>query len=157
MSCAIKLRRLNTSTPWGFRMNGGAEYGQPLYIQKVTQNSMAAKAGLQPGDGILAIGMSETANMSHNQAKMEIIRAGNDVDFIIQRNVVPVKSADDVDAGPQCPVKVIQDASAATCSRIGCSCSYKSHDLPSTVSSEVTQKSKVPAAVQEANTDKQKT
>ncbi|KAI0216846.1 hypothetical protein LSAT2_031204 [Lamellibrachia satsuma] len=60
---------------------------------------MAAKAGLQPGDGILAIGMSETANMSHNQAKMEIIRAGNDVDFIIQRNVVPVKSADDVDAG----------------------------------------------------------
>ena len=51
----------------------------------MTHNSMAAKAGLQPGDGILAIGMSETANMSHNQAKMEIIRAGNDVDFIIQR------------------------------------------------------------------------
>ncbi|KAK2185579.1 hypothetical protein NP493_228g09000 [Ridgeia piscesae] len=98
MSCMIKLRRLNTSTPWGFRMNGGVEYGQPLYIQKVTHNSMAARAGLQPGDGILAIGMAETGNMTHNQAKMEIIRAGNDVDFIIQRNVVPVKSADEADA-----------------------------------------------------------
>ena len=60
-----------------------------MYVNlfQVTHNSMAARAGLQPGDGILAIGMAETGNMTHNQAKMEIIRAGNDVDFIIQRYV----------------------------------------------------------------------
>ena len=49
---------------------------------------MAARAGLMPGDGILAIGLAETTHMTHNQGKMEIIRAGNDVDFIIQRYVL---------------------------------------------------------------------
>ncbi len=36
MSNLIQLRRSETSMPWGFRMNGGAEYGQPLYVQKVS-------------------------------------------------------------------------------------------------------------------------
>lgn len=90
MSNLIKLRRYDTSQPWGFRMNGGTEFGQPLYIQKVTPNSLGHKAGLQPADGILQIGSIPTQGMSHDEAKMEIIRAGNDVDFIVQRNVVPV-------------------------------------------------------------------
>ena len=31
----VRLRRVNTSTPWGFRMNGGIEKETPLFIQKV--------------------------------------------------------------------------------------------------------------------------
>lgn len=85
----VQLRRHDTGTPWGFRMNGGAEYGQPLYIQKVNPYSLAHKCGLQPGDGILQIGSCPTRGMLHETAKMEIIRAGNDVDFIVQRNVMP--------------------------------------------------------------------
>lgn len=90
MSNLVKLRRYDTSQPWGFRMNGGTEFGQPLYIQKVTPNSVSFRAGMRPGDGLLQIGSVPTQGMSHAAAKMEIIRAGNDVDFIIQRNVVPV-------------------------------------------------------------------
>jgi len=90
MSNLIKLRRYDTSQPWGFRMNGGTEYGQVLYIQKVTPQTVSWRAGLRPGDGLLQIGSVPTHGMSHAQAKMEIIRAGNEVDFIIQRNVVPV-------------------------------------------------------------------
>ena len=32
----VCLRRNDTATAWGFRLNGGAEYGQPLYIYKVS-------------------------------------------------------------------------------------------------------------------------
>jgi len=71
-------------------MNGGAEYGQPLYVHKVTPGSMAYKSGLVAGDAILQIGPVVTHGMRHDQAKMEIIRAGNEVDFIVQRNAVPV-------------------------------------------------------------------
>ena len=31
----VRLRRNTTSTPWGFRMQGGNEYGAILFIQKV--------------------------------------------------------------------------------------------------------------------------
>ena len=47
---------------------------------------MSFRAGLRPGDGLLQIGSVPTHGMSHAAAKMEIIRAGNDVDFIIQRS-----------------------------------------------------------------------
>lgn len=39
----IRLRRYDTSTPWGFRLNGGADLGIPLHVQKVsfaTRNSL---------------------------------------------------------------------------------------------------------------------
>ncbi|KAK2156683.1 hypothetical protein LSH36_207g02013 [Paralvinella palmiformis] len=83
----IQLRRRDTSTPWGFRMNGGREFGQPLFIQKVTNHSIAYKCGIRPGDGIVQIGQVPTHGMTHEQAKMEIIRAGNEVDFVVQRSV----------------------------------------------------------------------
>ncbi|ELU06857.1 hypothetical protein CAPTEDRAFT_228542 [Capitella teleta] len=86
MTALVQLRRYDTSTPWGFRMNGGLEFGQPLYIQKVSPGSPSCKAGLRSADVILQIGQSPTQGMSHQQAKMEIIRAGNDVDFIVQRD-----------------------------------------------------------------------
>ena len=35
MTYVINLRRHDTSTPWGFRMDGGVELGRPLFIQKV--------------------------------------------------------------------------------------------------------------------------
>ena len=35
MLSLVQLRRSNTSVPWGFRMNGGVDFSQPLYVQKV--------------------------------------------------------------------------------------------------------------------------
>lgn len=33
---SVRLRRGTTSTPWGFRMQGGYEYGTPLCISQVS-------------------------------------------------------------------------------------------------------------------------
>ena len=52
---------------------------------QVTPNSIAARAGLRPGDGILQIGYHVATNMLHETAKMEIIRAGNELDFYVQK------------------------------------------------------------------------
>ena len=54
---------------------------------QVTSGSIAQKAGLLPGDGLLQIGQMATTGMSHEQAKMEILRAGNEVDFVVERQV----------------------------------------------------------------------
>ena len=51
----------------------------------MTVNSIAQRVGLRPGDAILQIGNNPTQGMGHSQAKMEILRAGNELDFIIQR------------------------------------------------------------------------
>ena len=52
---------------------------------KVNPQSLAQKAGLQPGDALLQIGDNSTEGMAHEQAKMEIIRSGNELDFVVQR------------------------------------------------------------------------
>lgn len=91
MSLTIRLRRTNTGTPWGFRLNGGVDLQQPLYIQKVISEGLAYRAGLQPGDGVLQIGEFSTVGATHEQAKMAIIRSGNDLEFTVQRNAVSVE------------------------------------------------------------------
>jgi len=48
-------------------------------------DSVAFKAGLMPGDVIRQISNASTRRMTHEQAKMEIIRAGNELDFFVHR------------------------------------------------------------------------
>ena len=36
MAQLIRLKRNNTGTAWGFRMNGGTDLGMPLHIAKVS-------------------------------------------------------------------------------------------------------------------------
>jgi len=52
----------------------------------VTLDSVAFKAGLVPGDVIRQICDAPTRRMTHEQAKMEIIRAGNELDFFVHRS-----------------------------------------------------------------------
>lgn len=86
----VQLRRSNTGVSWGFRMNGGVELKQPLHVQKVTPGGVAHRAGLRSGDVIREICRVSTHSMSHEQAKMEIIRAGNELDFFVERNGMPL-------------------------------------------------------------------
>ncbi|XP_067938088.1 PDZ and LIM domain protein 3-like [Watersipora subatra] len=86
----VSLRRHQNSTQWGFKMQGGRDQGLPLFIQKVHPKSPAAKRGLRPGDMVLAICRTPAANLSHDQAKMEILRAGNDLDFTVQRGAIDI-------------------------------------------------------------------
>jgi len=81
----VSLRRTDTSQPWGFRMKGGAQMGMPLFVEQVAPNGRAHKGGMAPGDLIVVICGTNVAKFSHDQAKSEILRAGNELDFTLQR------------------------------------------------------------------------
>ena len=51
---------------------------------QVTPHSVAER-GLKAGDGVLFINNKNTDSLTHEEAKMEIIRSGNHIRFIIQR------------------------------------------------------------------------
>lgn len=97
----VRLRRNTTSTPWGFRMQGGNEYGAVLFIQKVNPKSVASRQGLREGDRLLYVNGAPAHQMNHEQAKMEIIRGGNELDILVQRNAVPIAHKDRVDSRSQ--------------------------------------------------------
>lgn len=52
---------------------------------QVQPKSISGKSGLQNGDLILRIGDVDMQKASHEQARNEMIRAGNDVDLVVQR------------------------------------------------------------------------
>jgi C-terminal processing protease CtpA/Prc len=52
---------------------------------QVQPKSVAARCGLRPGDGIIRINNTNTDGLTHEQAKMEIIRSCNDIDMLIAR------------------------------------------------------------------------
>ena len=54
---------------------------------QVSPKSIAGKAGLHNGDAILQICGESTQGWSHTQAKQAMIRAGNEVDLVVQRSV----------------------------------------------------------------------
>ncbi|XP_061175633.1 PDZ and LIM domain protein Zasp-like [Saccostrea echinata] len=89
LTLEAKLERVDPTTPWGFRMQGGKEFGCPLTILKVNQGSLAAKCGLQQGDIILKIGNHETTNHKHKEAQDLIIGSGNKLDLLLQRGAPP--------------------------------------------------------------------
>lgn len=81
----IRLTRNDSSTSWGFRLQGGKDFGTPLLIQKVNIGSLAEKAGLQVGDAVIRVNGKEVADVRHKDAQDVIVRAGNLVEFTIQR------------------------------------------------------------------------
>ncbi|XP_076451780.1 PDZ and LIM domain protein 7-like [Babylonia areolata] len=95
----LQLRRYDTSTPWGFRLQGGSEFNMPLYVAQVAPKSIADKAGVRHGDGILEICDCSAQGWSHTQAKQAMIRAGNEVDLVVQRGVVDVQEVAAPDTG----------------------------------------------------------
>ncbi|VDL19024.1 unnamed protein product [Hymenolepis diminuta] len=79
----IRLRRPGPEAPWGFAVFGGADYGCPPFINRVTLHSIAARAGLEVGDVVVSICESPVQNIEHYQIKAEILRAGNELDLMV--------------------------------------------------------------------------
>ncbi|WAR14091.1 ZASP-like protein [Mya arenaria] len=88
MSRVVELRRYNTSQPWGFKMQGGSDVGLPLFVAHVSPGSIAGQARLKAGDGILRIGCVDTIGFTHEQARAEMIRSGNEIDLTVQEGIV---------------------------------------------------------------------
>jgi C-terminal processing protease CtpA/Prc len=57
---------------------------------KVTEGSVAYNAGLRAGDTILAINDIDTSKLEHNEAKQEIILAGDEFRLIVLRNSIDI-------------------------------------------------------------------
>ncbi|XP_034254846.1 PDZ and LIM domain protein Zasp isoform X4 [Thrips palmi] len=84
---SVKLSRYDNS-PWGFRLQGGKDFGTPLIIQKVNGGSPAEKAGLQAGDAVLRINNVDATALRHKDAQDVIVRAGNSYELAVQRGGV---------------------------------------------------------------------
>jgi len=79
--------RESANEPWGFRLAGGKDYGQPLSISQVSTDSLASKVGLTANDFLISIAGKEVFDMTHEQAEKTIMNAGNKFNMVIERSV----------------------------------------------------------------------
>ncbi|XP_066260038.1 PDZ and LIM domain protein Zasp isoform X1 [Euwallacea similis] len=87
MAATLSTVRLNKgdSQNWGFRLQGGKDFGSPLVIQKVNGGSPAERAGLIAGDSVIRINNVDVYNLAHKDAQDVIVRAGPGFEMVIQR------------------------------------------------------------------------
>ncbi|KAF6778830.1 hypothetical protein AHF37_01552 [Paragonimus kellicotti] len=90
-SITVLLRRPTSERQWGFTFYGGAEYGCPPFVNKVSKNSIASQNGLEIGDVIVSICKQLTVGMTQERLKAEILRAGNDLDLVLIRRGVDLE------------------------------------------------------------------
>lgn len=86
----VSLTRASSSQPWGFRLQGGTDFSTPLSVQSVNPGSIAEQCGLRPGDAILQIGNRQSDEMTHEDAKTQILLAGNNVTLLVKRGAVKI-------------------------------------------------------------------
>ncbi|XP_025073587.1 PDZ and LIM domain protein Zasp isoform X7 [Pogonomyrmex barbatus] len=81
---SVKLSRFDGS-PWGFRLQGGKDFGTPLIVQKVNSGSPAEAAGLKAGDAVIKVNTTDMYNLRHKDAQDVIVKAGNNFEITVQR------------------------------------------------------------------------
>jgi len=82
----INFIREDPDIPWGFRLSGGKDFGQPLSISQVSKNSLAAKVGMAVNDLLISVGPCEVHDMTHAEAERTINEAGNRFSMVIERH-----------------------------------------------------------------------
>ncbi|XP_032589907.1 PDZ and LIM domain protein Zasp isoform X17 [Drosophila grimshawi] len=80
----IKLSRFDAQ-PWGFRLQGGVDFAQPLLVQKVNAGSLSEQAGMQPGDAVIKINDVDVFSLRHKDAQDIVVRSGNNFVVTVQR------------------------------------------------------------------------
>ncbi|XP_050464707.1 PDZ and LIM domain protein Zasp isoform X2 [Cataglyphis hispanica] len=81
---SVKLSRFDGSA-WGFRLQGGKDFGTPLVVQKVNSGSPAEAAGLKAGDAVIKVNTTDMYNLRHKDAQDVIVKAGNNFEMTVQR------------------------------------------------------------------------
>ncbi|CAF1943843.1 unnamed protein product [Rotaria magnacalcarata] len=87
----VTLQRDSLHTPWGFRLQGGADFCMPFAINKITAGS-PADGVLHRGDVIHEIDNRPISGMQHAEALAIVQRAGGQVSFLVQRGLTPLAS-----------------------------------------------------------------
>ncbi|CAF4123171.1 unnamed protein product [Rotaria socialis] len=88
----VHLGREGTERPWGFRLQGGSDFSIPLSIQLVNPDTPAHAYGINAGDQVIAINGRNVANVTHQEAKMEITRSGNELELTVIKGAVNQQS-----------------------------------------------------------------
>ncbi|XP_055877361.1 serine/arginine repetitive matrix protein 2-like isoform X19 [Biomphalaria glabrata] len=60
---------LTGGSPWGFRLQGGREFNEPVIIAKINPNSKAFHEGLQVNDQVLAINGQNIHGLNHSEVQ----------------------------------------------------------------------------------------
>ncbi|KAL3877382.1 hypothetical protein ACJMK2_035100 [Sinanodonta woodiana] len=68
---------LKGGTPWGFRLQGGCDFNEPVRIAKINPNSKAYNEGIQVGDYVHKINGQKTEGLQHQDAQ-RLIKAATD-------------------------------------------------------------------------------
>lgn len=80
----VVLYRDSLQTQWGFRLEGGQDFNQPLTIQRVFQGTPAS-SDLLRGDVITAIHNEDARFLQHQEANELIRNSGGSLTLGIKR------------------------------------------------------------------------
>ncbi|XP_076363969.1 uncharacterized protein LOC143253653 isoform X3 [Tachypleus tridentatus] len=80
----ITLTRDGPFMPWGFRLQGGYDTGQPLIIQRVFLGS-PSEGALQRGDVVMRINDQEANRLTHQEAHDVIVSSGKNLTLVVHR------------------------------------------------------------------------
>ncbi|XP_053669286.1 LIM domain-binding protein 3 [Anopheles marshallii] len=73
----LNFSRYDNTTPFGFKLVGGADFDVPLTVVKILPGSIAEDAGMHIGDVVVRINDIPTGNMSYYDAHQLLACAGN--------------------------------------------------------------------------------
>lgn len=73
----IALARYDNTTPFGFKMVGGADFDVPLQVVRILPGSIAEEVGMSIGDVVVRINDIPTSNLSYYDAHQLLACAGN--------------------------------------------------------------------------------
>ncbi|XP_061655360.1 PDZ and LIM domain protein 5b isoform X1 [Phyllopteryx taeniolatus] len=85
------------SAPWGFRLQGGKDFGLPLTISRLTDGGKAAKANISVGDVILSINGISVDSMNHLEAQNKIKACAGNLSLNLQRDSSAAKGGSQVE------------------------------------------------------------
>ncbi|XP_058061362.1 PDZ and LIM domain protein Zasp isoform X2 [Anopheles bellator] len=73
----LNFSRYDNTTPFGFKLVGGADFDVPLTVVKILPGSIAEAVGMRIGDVVMRINDIPTGNMSYYDAHQLLACAGN--------------------------------------------------------------------------------
>ncbi|XP_035891133.1 uncharacterized protein LOC118502703 isoform X3 [Anopheles stephensi] len=73
----LNFSRYDNTTPFGFKLVGGADFDVPLTVVKILPGSIAEDVGMHIGDVVMRINDIPTGNMSYYDAHQLLACAGN--------------------------------------------------------------------------------
>ncbi|KAI4483808.1 hypothetical protein M0804_008068 [Polistes exclamans] len=79
------MKKESCHEPWGFSINGGADFAFPVTIVKIRINGLAFSCGLRANDVILLVNGKSICELESTEVAKLMIDSGNNLELIIRR------------------------------------------------------------------------